>query len=417
MKFTRAFCYRFNQIQGLALASNFGAAMLFQISKLLARFPRYATVVQDAKDTVGLLYVHDQMWRLDQFIEYWASQDPAKKLVAIPVGFNYGSESEKSNVERLVNTPVLHLSIWRPKDIVWAHNLDKIVFSHPYFFWQASFSLQSLKETLAIYVPYTYGVLNDGPSAHFGRKSITGADVVLCESDEHIDIYKDLAPKQRVIAAGFPGSGTRHYPSQNKTLGARKEMVILVSPHWTSVSSLAAFSQSSIKELLLELVELQERSLLTSRRIKYIWRPHPWFQEFASNPAIWEQIHGLVARLCDPSIGNRRSTSSVSDDFEMSELLVHNSVSFIAEWAFTRKRSIFWTKGSKFISNLNSIGEKFFYCAEHAEDASGFRFAIENILKNKTTPALVNHQALLPWLAQNGDSKFNEVLYGVIEDR
>lgn len=407
--------YKLNQVQGILLSSTFFSLILFGFSKILSHLPQFKQEVEAAKSSVGLLFVNKQMWRLQEFIEFANKSDKISNLVLIPVTFNYESKKRKisEDFSSVGQMTTRKLSLWSLRDIVWAHNLKALVFSHPYVFWHTSFSIKSIKSTKTIYVPYTYGVLEQGPETHFGKASISASSVVLCETEKHVNALAGRFPGQILIKSGFPGNGLHHY--SERVDPSKTVLKILVSPHWTSVNSEASYFESQIDVFLNELLAFQRLHVKSKLPIQYVWRPHPWFNSFAGKLKESARVLELCELVSNEKLGNKSSSNSVLEDFKSCDLLVHNSVSFIADWAFTGKQSLYWLPGSQFIDKLSEVGRFLLTFAETVSDAAALSSALEEALINSTSTPKTRQLVGQDWLNANSDLLFNDILLKQIE--
>jgi hypothetical protein len=123
---------------------------------------------------------------------------------------------------------------------------------------------------------------------------------------------------------------------------------VLFAPHWTSFTGPASFQKSAIEELSSGLIAIQG---MTSR-VNVTLRPHPRLIE---NLATFfpEGISGLGWDWMQKSIH-----ANPINDFEASGILVTNSLSFIAEFTFTGKPLVFWSRGSEIIGQLSEFGRQ-----------------------------------------------------------
>ena len=121
-----------------------------------------------------------------------------------------------------------------------------------------------------------------------------------------------------------------------------KMNTILWAPHWTSALTTPQFVS------FIETFEVLRNAAAAGKDIWY--RPHPLLHEYLA--ANFPETSRSTFDILNSTFKNVADVPEI-DLICSAELLIHNSGSFIAEWALTGKPSIFVTNDSYIYENLN----------------------------------------------------------------
>lgn len=246
-------------------------------------------------------------------------------------------------------------NVWIPRlfrlsDWTLAHSFGTVITNHPYLVLGAPFSYRSLDASGArlYYSPYSFGVV--GLPAHHSKHSRLKnlANVRwLWETDYHKELSRQQRPDmaQLGIVAGFPSASVDS--STKRDIG---QVRVGFAPHWSS-----AISKDRLDELQLETIYEVMRYLAERYPVVLELRPHPRFYEHFSQNSSTDQSRAFMALK---ELATTEPESSDSSEFLLrSEILIHNSGSFMAEYALLGKPSL-WLGNRGLESDLNLFGKE-----------------------------------------------------------
>ena len=226
-----------------------------------------------------------------------------------------------------------------------------IFFSQPYLSSGTLGPIASKRNSFKIYTPYSFGIVENGAELTFGRRTIESSQLITVANDKMLG-RGDFRNKQSERVWGYPELGTL-----DKTLNSGSLDQILWAPHWTSLSSISPDVESQLIAWGEALVRLKMALELQNLSCKIRVRPHPRILDAGNRDSILDWFN---AKVQDGSLESISTENNVTKDFNWSSSLVHNSGSFIAEYAATGKPAFYLTENSEVEANLSEFGRELF---------------------------------------------------------
>ncbi len=314
--------------------------------------PKRLGSLRGKKLTVAFLVSHSSIWKFGNLASKLGQNQNVQVLV---VGSEYGHQNRKTGTTQERALARLSRAInakfyWVPTTANHALGLQKlkasnlVVTSQPYAWLNQSINNIIDNKTVA-YLPYSYTVTNS--PLHVTPKTIRRAAIVFCESEWHKQYLVQQSPQmlESLVVTGYPTVWSL-LQQPNTDHGA---IVILWAPHWTTARS--SEGRESLRAVADCMVEVSKREM-----VRVVIRPHPLLPTYLEEED--KQLFAYIFHhlLCQKNVSSD-STSSLDSLFQRSSIMIHNSGSFIAEYAATGKPVIFVRhEGDYIFPNLNKIG-------------------------------------------------------------
>ncbi len=240
-----------------------------------------------------------------------------------------------------------------------------------------------LKDCIVVYVPYAFWLALDYEELVFRTKVHRSAALVLYESDEHLRLAKSrgryakngvsigYAGFAEMTPQGGPGGGEK-----SEDLEDSKAPRILWAPHHSIEAN--GFSDFMYwHEHLLDTAKNNLPYLL-------VFRPHPvlrpkleeaWGHKRAR--AYYDEWHRAKCGLLD--------NDSVNVSFHRSSAMMHDSLSFLAEYVITRKPAAYLCRNPELIrERLNGIGKELLDLHVAVSNANQLEAWVVSVLQGKS---------------------------------
>jgi CDP-glycerol glycerophosphotransferase (TagB/SpsB family) len=240
------------------------------------------------------------------------------------------------------------------------------------------------------YTPYSFHVDNN-PKMQFERLFHTFCEKIFLPSSAY-----DLNLKKRYnfIESGYPTETfLKKSHSQNKELKQ-----IIWAPHHTINPTKNGLNFSTFLKFSEHLTDIKK-----SKDYTIYFRPHPYLKKNLISHSEWgqqktEDYYGIWK---DSGL---LSTNNYINIFLESDLLITDSISFLAEWSYMNKPLIFLCNQpkQKMLEKFNALGKKLFLQANHAANQAELDLLIENYKKLKV-------QKIEQDQAYNFDDEINKV--------
>lgn len=339
--------------------------------------PAIRAEVGKAKSSVGYLFTDVETWKLQSVYEKLSSEGGTHILISVRFGHNGCFPSAKCGHARAALQGKARSIRWFSIiDHVFIHNLDTLIFSHPYAFVGGNFSLATLRRTFRIYVPYSIGIVGNGSEYTYGRRAIEAADVITVFSDslsKEVFSAQNLHSKKLII--GYPGLSRVKAREESAPRG--KSLNILFAPHWSALES--PNYTVSLDALIVGLESLRLEMLAKSVKLNIRIRVHPRFKDYLGNPP--NRLSSISMRII-AEWQTIRKGQSYEADFNWSDLLIHNSGSFTLEYLASKKPAIFYLDSSDIPENLNRLGLEALSCHYQSPNAFDVSEIIRGLVKD-----------------------------------
>lgn len=334
--------------------STVGLACFSVLASVISWVGRWTRTHARASSTVYFLKGDEQMFRFNTLADRLIK---VGILVAvIEVDFLAGQRPSSATKLKGNSTPPAgiksrKLKWWSIRDWIESQAMGVIFFSQPYLSSGILGPIASKHHSFKIYTPYSFGIVENGAELTFGRRTIESAQLLTVANERMLE-RGDFRNKQSERVWGYPELG-----SLDKDLSSGPLDRILWAPHWTSMLATSAGLENQLiswgDALIRVKLQLENQGLSCKIRV----RPHPRILDASNRDGI---LAWLRDKVKDGSLEGLSTENTVATDLNWSSSLVHNSGSFIAEYAATGKPAFYLTENSEVDKNLSEFGRELF---------------------------------------------------------
>lgn len=348
----------------------------------------YNKVLEDIrgkrKINIAFFVVESSMWKYDELFKLFL-EDPLfdPKIIICPYLNFKGTQMvrimndskelfEKKGYPYILSYDMQHKSFvstnkYFPPDIIF--------YCFPYIDATKTslFDIYKYPESLICYVPYSSMVCNlkmqfDKPIQNFAWKFFVENDLVLrlvCENSPTKGV--------NAVATGFPSLDiyrNEGYIPQN-VWKHNQPLKIIWAPHYTISDNQTVIAFSTFLQYFDIIPELAKRY---SNKIQIAFKPHPFL--YPTLCQYWGKIKtDEYYKMWDELSNTQYVIGEYIDLFKTSDAMIFDSVSFIVEYLYTKKKSLFtYKKGVEY--QLNTYGLLAFEC--HQKSTS--KVDVENFI-------------------------------------
>ena len=316
---------------------------------LLEKSERFEPLVVIAPFNVHLIYDKDECFKVMEKAELFAKSKGYRYMSS----YDY-AEKRWVDVKKVVSP-------------------DIVFFSKPYKDTVPSCHLYKFLDCLTLYVPYgimcldIYRIDYNLPFHNLLWKFIVETKYQKIDSQNH-----SLCKSDNVMVGGALGVekliDERYCPKDVWKPQKSSKKRIVWAPHHT-VDYLFNFSNFlSYCDFMIELAEKY------SEQVQFAFKPHPVLKFKLIN--IWgkEKTEAYYQRWASLDNGQVEEGEYI-DLFKTSDALIHDCVSFMAEYLYTKKPVLFMVKNEEVMGHLNQFGKKCIenhYISKTKEDIESF---------------------------------------------
>ncbi|PHN01501.1 CDP-glycerol glycerophosphotransferase family protein [Flavilitoribacter nigricans] len=277
-----------------------------------------------------------------------------------------------------------------------------IFFSNPHSITKKEYLIEANLETLTCYVPYSIRS-DDLTELAFNSPFQQYTWINFYESNIHkrlAEIYA-MNKGENVEVVGYP---TIDQISQEKrNIDHVHKKVIIWAPHWTIPGASNLLTRSCFLDYYNFFLELAASK---KGAVEVIFRPHPFLKRTLYKSNVWgKQRTDEYYNLWKERENLSYSEGDYIKDFVKSDLLVHDSVSFLSEYFAVGKPVVFTKSEGKTNPQFNKFGEICLDAHYQVKDREELKNIIERILKNDEDKAIIEkRKQVLELLTENGES-------------
>ncbi|GHX40392.1 UDP-N-acetylglucosamine diphosphorylase [Vibrio cholerae] len=346
------------------------------------------------KIKVVFFAIHKSVWKVDPVFKKMLDDPYFEPVILVCPDIQYGRE-------RMLEELRLCYSYFKDKDYPIINSYDEkndkwlnleeikpdlIFFNNPYDLTRKEYYEDAYLNYLSCYVPYYYMATDHAGDA----RTIYNTDFMLSmfkifwPSDYHIQCYKKINLNHiNGTSVGYPAS--EFFLQNNNDLVCPwkrqeyKKKKIIFAPHHTitdDVKSLSSFIFLSdfIKELAIKY----------SKEVQWSFKPHPFLKPKLYNHEKWgvERTDSYYNFWSDSDF-SQLDEGEYNELFYYSDAIIHDSSSFLAEYAFTGKPALYLMEPEKAKSVVNDFGRIFlahYLVSNKREDIIKF---IEGVIAGK----------------------------------
>ncbi|MGP9768036.1 glycosyltransferase [Halomonas sp. AOP13-D3-9] len=377
---------------------------------------------------VVFLVIHRSVWKVDAVFQKMLSDPIFDPIVLVCPDLNKKNDaltfSEinetyayfKDKGYKVFSSWMKNKKQWRSLDSL---KPDLLFFTNPHGLTHPEYYDKAFSRFLACYVPYTYQVarFNKEYELDYNRVFHNSAWKIYAPHEESLKISRQYADNQgsNVVVTGYPlvenllASGSDvHAWKKQKTVKKK----IIWAPHHTVGSKDEALPFSNFEKLSGFMMKLADHY---KDQVQWAFKPHPLLKEKLYQEASWgKEMTENYYSYWACSEHTQLEEGDYQELFRASDALVHDSVSFLAEYLVLDKPVMFViNKDVELVDFLTPFGINAFNASHHGvveEDVTKF---VESILNNED----VGKEERKLFLYDNLDGeKFDSPSKNIIDD-
>lgn len=336
------------------------------------------------KIKVAFLAIHDSNWKLEQVYRKLEKLERFDPLIIVCPDLRRGenymidqlnktTEFFKTNHYNVLSSFMNETNTWM--DIKAKINPDIIFFINPHNITREEYHIDNFLDKLTCYVPYS--VRND----HLSELAFNSPFQQLVwknfyETPIHKKIAEIIAFNRgiNVEVTGYPIFEV----IINKASKVQKEKkTIIWAPHWT-IEKNSLLNKSCFLIYSDFFIEFFEKN---SDKINLVLRPHPFLKHTLSKETVWgkEKTEDFFERW-KTTPGLSINEGDYTTLFAESDLLIHDSVSFLTEYLATKKPAIYTKRPEDIDPPMNEFGKRCLNVHYIVEKSNEIEALITNLL-------------------------------------
>jgi hypothetical protein len=315
-----------------------------------------------------LLATNIEMWKFDGLVREMNASNTAGIWIAV-TGFGHDRKSKHVDPRLVKHLTVQGFQVrklrkWSLRDLFWLHSSCAVVFSTPYRLSPLYAYAALISKPKTVYIPYSVDINGNPPITGYGSFAISAATKVVLETEWHKHHYllQGWLKKPQVAVAGFALGSELSQKDGIDSWGVIPTTAhrIVWAPHWTSVRDLGTDTGDDFKALFDALKQFADKN---PDNISIFFRPHPLLRQnviarygsaFASR--VWSYFEESAKHRVSSGPGYAKL-------FRDSDVMIHNSGSFMAEYVLTGKPTVMWMNNGITASyTLNEFGKTLLDC-------------------------------------------------------
>jgi CDP-glycerol glycerophosphotransferase (TagB/SpsB family) len=266
-------------------------------------------------------------------------------------------------------------------DIKKHFDADLVFFTNPHPLTKKQYCIKHFSDVLTAYVPYSFPVTTTN---EYNKPFHNRLWRFYLPTEYHGSVSKERAfdKGRNVVVTGYPGTEKLIYQdSQCSTPWKSPDGIkkVIWAPHHTieddfylKMANFLKYAES-FKTLAIEL----------KGQVEFAFKPHPLLKQKLYKSPVWgEAATNEYYSFWEEQENTIYVTDDYIDLFITSDALIHDSVSFLAEYAFTVK-PICYLMNASTKNSLNILGQRILSKAYQASELDDIRNFIYNVVINE----------------------------------
>lgn len=352
------------------------------------------------KIKVAFFATHSSVWKYDYLYRLMVKHSRFEPIIiACPV-VNYGMENMLQEMDKCYN--MFHS---RKYNVIRSYNVDTqeyldvkteinpdiIFYTNPYKgVIDDRYYISKFLDKLTCYAPYGYAMSNN-ENVLFNLPFHNLLWKVFYETDIHKELAQQYAINAgvNVVTSGYLLFDEFNFHKQQcKYIKSSNKKIIIWAPHHTIEDNSNTYGYSCFLEYSEIFINLRDEY---KDIIYWIFKPHPILREKLYKHPLWgktktEQYYNNW----NDSDYSEINEGDYTDIFLKSDAMILDSISFVAEYFYTKKPLLFTTKDETILNKFNRFGKEVFkhiYKSRKVEEIKEF---IDNVVLRSQDPLYEN---------------------------
>jgi hypothetical protein len=324
------------------------------------------------KEPLNVLFfvVHEAVWKLDSVYKKMESDELFNPTIIICPYIVQGAGVLERDMQKAYNYFVekgynVEMALTNNGEVInirESFSPDVIFFTNPHDLTYCALQAKSFMDVLSVYVPYSHQVSKYGnyqPQYNQLFHNLMWKIFTTNELDKHI--FKEFSYRKgdNVVVSGYPGV-ERLFSTKTKKLDVWKKQdkvkkKIIYAPHHTIASNCSLGYSTFLKYA----EEIQKLSMKYKNEVQFAFKPHPLLKDKLADANIWgEEKTRLYFNFWQSQCNTQLEDGEYIDLFLQSDAIIHDSGSFLAEYLYVNKPSMYLFSESKPELPYNPFGLK-----------------------------------------------------------
>jgi hypothetical protein len=352
---------------------------------------RYLKIVEKVKKkdkiTVAFFLILESVWKCEYLYNLMVNHPRFEPIIIVCPVVNYGYKNMLSEMDKCYN-----FFLQKGYDVIRTYNVesdtylnirkeiapDIVFYTNPYKgLIDDRYYISNFSDTLTCYVPYSSMVCSTPVQFNKPMQSLVWKFFI--ENSLIEGIIKKEAPNRgkNIIVTGSPALDIffdKNYKSKNVWKHTQPKKIIW-APHHTILESEYIIRFSSFLHYADFMLEIAEKY---STEIQIAFKPHPLLH--VKLLELWgEEKTNRYYEKWNLMENSQTTEGEYIDLFYTSDAMIFDSVSFITEYLYTQKASLFIYK-KDIDEQLNEFGLKALSCHQKAQSKNDIINFIERII-------------------------------------
>jgi hypothetical protein len=336
-----------------------------------------------SKIKVGFVLIHHSVWKFHHTFMAMLESDRFEPSVYVAPYLGQGPEKSKEELD-------LAYAFCQSKGYPIGNDVydsDIVFFTNPHKLTSNEYYENLYLSKLSCHTPYSWGAVYLNQNHNFYNQAFHNAMWrIYVASEKQVDIFKSsrVAGSEGIFSTGYCGvegfdDSATHETYKSWATTTKKR--IIWAPHHTIM--MAGLPLSNFLKIAEEMTNFKNSF---SNDIEWAFRPHPLLKYNLYRHQDWGRSRTDEFYEDWSSNHSHFSEGDYEGVFMTSDAMIHDSVSFMAEYQYTWKPSMYIDLDETARNSLNEPGNDAYEChhiARKPEDVSVF---IENLVNGAVAP-------------------------------
>ena len=359
------------------------------------------------KIKVAFFVIHSSVWKYDKLYELMKNDDRFEPIIVICPYITFGTESMlnemkvtyiyfKKNNYNIIKTYIKDTNEWL--DVKKEINPDIVFFTNPHRITNNQYYITNFLDRLTCYVQYSFHIthLNNLQYDLLFHNLLWRA---FYETPIHYELAKKYARNKayNVVITGYPGTDifldNNYKPKDVWKIKDKQVKKIIWAPHHTIDDDKSYLSYSNFLKYYQDVLTIAEKY---RNKIQIAFKPHPILKNKLYKHKDWgKEKTDLYYNEWKNLSNGQLEESGYIDLFITSDAMILDSASFITEYLYLNKPSLFTLKDENIVNRFNKFGKMAFEQLYHANDLTDINKFIDEILLENNDYMYINRKKFI----------------------
>jgi len=349
-------------------------------------------ISKNQKIKIVFFVIHESVWKYDDVYKLLLADGKYELFIVIVPYIVYGKQIMLSEMDRAFEyfsdrgfrtIKALSNNDGQWLDIKRVINPDIVFFTNPHNITRKEYCISSWKNSLTCYTQYSFHITH----LNFVQYDQLFHNIIwklFYETPIHMELAKKYARNkaENVVVTGYPGTdiflNKEYEPKNNWKFRNKAIKRIIWAPHHTILPEDSNLGYSTF----LVYYNFFPTMLKKFRgEIQIAFKPHPILKAKLYNYSGWGKkrtdAYYSFWRNCE---FGQLEEGEYADLFLTSDALIFDSASFMTEYIYTEKPSLFLVRNNEIINRFNNFGELVFNHIYHARNRKDIGEFIQKIV-------------------------------------